>query len=169
MDETLAATLQKLRDIHEPAIPSWWPPAWGWWIFAASILFIVVLTIWYIWKFQYGHRVYWSIRRAARKTLEDYASHRLDDRSFANRINVLYKYLLIDVENRSEAVPAFGTAWQEMLHDRFDEPDFVTGAGRSLGTIRFTTVPYCDPHLKDLVERTLCVVRPPSGSKKTRQ
>ena len=169
MDEALAAALQQMRDIHEPAAPSWWPPALAWWVVGIVALAVLVLLVWYTWRFQLAHRPYQLIRRSAKKIINDYAIHRFSDQMFANKINVLYKHLLINVERRSEAVPAFGTVWQEMLQDRFDEPDFVLGAGRSLGTIRFTPVPYCDPDLKGLVERTLCVVRPPRVSQKHRQ
>ncbi|AWV08366.1 DUF4381 domain-containing protein [Marilutibacter maris] len=36
-----------LRDIHEPAAPSWWPPAPGWWLLVAVVLAIVAAVLWW--------------------------------------------------------------------------------------------------------------------------
>lgn len=33
-----------LRDIHQPAAPSWWPPAPGWWLLAALVVIVVALA-----------------------------------------------------------------------------------------------------------------------------
>lgn len=39
----------KLRDIHLPAAPPWWPPAPGWWILAALALVGVAVAVW-LWR-----------------------------------------------------------------------------------------------------------------------
>lgn len=36
----------ELRDIHLPPDPSWWPPAWGWWLLGVLILGVLLLLAW---------------------------------------------------------------------------------------------------------------------------
>ena len=159
--------LQQLRDIHEPVAPYWFAPTPAWWVVAclAAVLLMVLVRV--LWQRKRLYQPYWTIRRAARKENNSFLIKHLTDQEYTNNINILYKYLLITVEGRREAVPAFGSVWQEMLQDRFDEPDFVTGAGRDLGTIRFMRVKHYDGRLSDLVQRTLCVVRPPKKAERS--
>jgi hypothetical protein len=37
-----------LRDIHQPPVPPWLPPAPGWWILAALVLLVSVLATWWL-------------------------------------------------------------------------------------------------------------------------
>ena len=39
--------LARLRDVHPPQAPSWWPPAPGWWIAAALALALGLLAVRY--------------------------------------------------------------------------------------------------------------------------
>ena len=39
--------LARLRDVHPPAAPSWWPPAPGWWLAAALAIALGVLLVRY--------------------------------------------------------------------------------------------------------------------------
>jgi hypothetical protein len=50
----------RLRDVHPPSEPPWWPPAPGWWIVALITLALVALAIhyalphWRRWRMRQG-------------------------------------------------------------------------------------------------------------------
>lgn len=35
-----------LRDIHQPAAPSWWPPAPGWWVLFVVVVLVAAVGAW---------------------------------------------------------------------------------------------------------------------------
>ena len=41
-----AELLSRLRDLHLPADPAWWPPAPGWWLVAALAVALAALALW---------------------------------------------------------------------------------------------------------------------------
>ena len=43
--ESAVDPLEKLRDIHLPLDPNWWPPAPGWWIILCLFMVIVVFLV----------------------------------------------------------------------------------------------------------------------------
>ena len=45
-----------LRDIHQLQIPSWWPPAPGWWMVFLFILAIVAVTAWVFFRYRARRR-----------------------------------------------------------------------------------------------------------------
>ena len=54
--------LARLRDVHAPSAPSWWPPAPGWW--AALLLAVLLAAI----AIRYGPP-WWRRRRLRRRVL----------------------------------------------------------------------------------------------------
>ena len=62
--------LARLRDVHPPAAPSWWPPAPGWWL--ALVLAVVLALV----VFRYAPRWWrrWRLRRRLLAALKDAAS-----------------------------------------------------------------------------------------------
>jgi hypothetical protein len=54
--------LARLRDVHPPAAPSWWPPAPGWWLALALAVALAVLL------FRYAPR-WWQRLRLRRRLL----------------------------------------------------------------------------------------------------
>lgn len=47
-----------LRDIHQPAGPSWWPPAPGWWLVLAVIALALTAIAWRHWRRHAQRRAY---------------------------------------------------------------------------------------------------------------
>ena len=162
MNEQIAQALAQLRDIHEPALPPFWPIPIGWWILAVTIVAGVVCLIWW-WRSRYTNdRPYRSIREAASALRDLYQDGRLSNREYVDSANRLYKHLLVDVEAVPGSVQADGLLWLNMLADRFNEESFVSGPGKCLGTVRYRPVAFFDERIDELIAKTLCDVKYPS-------
>ena len=162
MNEQIAQALAQLRDIHEPAIPPFWPIPIGWWILAMSIIAALACLVWW-WRSRHADdQSYRSIRKTADELRDLYQCGRLSEHEYADAANRLFKHLLIEVESVPGSVQADGLPWLNMLADRFDEDAFVSGAGKCLGTVRYLPVAFSDTQLDGLISRTLCVVRHPT-------
>lgn len=162
MNEQIGQALAQLRDIHEPAIPPFWPIPFGWWILAVSIIGVIACLIWW-WRSRNAiDRPYRSIRGIATELRDLYQQGQLTDHEYADAANRLYKHLLVDIESVPGSVQADGLPWLNMLADRFDDDAFVYGAGKCLGTVRYRPVSFFDKQLDELVVRTLCAAKRPS-------
>ena len=160
MNEQIMQALMSLRDIHEPAQPSFWPMPPGWWILAICILCALVCLVWY-WRTRVlADRPYRAVRSAANDLQTRFQSRNVGELEYVSAANRLFKYVLTNIEDAPGARKADGALWLNMLAERFNEQAFVTGAGRCLGTVRYTPVAYFDTELNELVEQTLCCVRP---------
>lgn len=159
MNEQIRQALSQLRDIHEPAIPPFWPIPIGWWILAVCLTAVIACLIWWWRNRRANDRPYRSIRGTASQLRDLYRNAQLAEREYADAANRLYKHLLVDVESVPGSVQADGLLWLNMLADRFSDDAFVYGAGKCLGTVRYQSVSFFDAQLDELVARTLCDVR----------
>ncbi len=152
--------LEQLRDIHEPLAPGYWPLTLAWWItIAIAILILVTSVILWI-RLHRKFAPYRYIRNQARTLTQHRLSKEIDGLTYATKINLLYKELFVEVENRHEVISMFGPAWLDMIAERFGQDGFRFGAGRCLGTARFISESFSDNGLDDLVKQTLFKVRP---------
>ena len=162
MNEQIEQALAQLRDIHEPAIPPFWPIPLGWWVLAVSIIAVISCLIWW-WRSRYKNDLpYRSIRETASELRNLYKNGQLTAHEYVDAANRLYKHLLVNVEAVPGAVQADGLQWLNMLADRFNDDAFVSGAGKCLGTVRYRPVSFFDNRLDGLVSTTLCEARVPS-------
>ncbi|MXZ56226.1 MAG: DUF4381 domain-containing protein [Gammaproteobacteria bacterium] len=152
--------IQQLRDIHEPAAPGFWPLSISWWVLF-SLVFVLLIgsVVWIIWR-NYRLAPYKRIRNMARELTDRRESGAIDALTYASGINLLFKELLVDVESRTESTTAFGTTWQDLLADRFNEQAFISGSGACLGNARFVGSSFSDEGLSGLVHNTLYRVKP---------
>ena len=151
---------QQLRDIHEPAVPGFWPLTISWWIlFSFILVMVVILFVWYLWH-QRRLAPYKRIRKLAKELTQQRENGTIDALKYATRVNLLYKELLLDVEDRTESTTAFGASWQDLLAARFDNQGFTIGPGRCLGIARFSGTSFSDEGLVGLVQSTLLRVKP---------
>lgn len=163
-----ADALQQLRDIHVPEVPSWWPPAPGWWLVAALLLGAVV---WVIWRGRRARRRREPIRAARSlyaRVYERYRSGEISGREYLNQSNEVIKRALIHGLGEREARRATGRAWLELLDRHVDEPAFSRGAGRMLGDARFRPRLAADADaVHPLIERLLSGLQPegPGGGR----
>ena len=155
-----ADLIQQLRDIHEPAAPGFWPLSISWWVLFSLVLVLLIVSI--VWLFWRQHRLapYKRIRNAASILTQQRETGVIDGLTYASGINLLFKELLVDIESRTESTTAFGTTWQDMLADRFDEQGFISGPGTCLGNARFVGSSFSDEGLSGLVHDTLLRVKP---------
>ena len=151
-----------LRDIHEPLPPGWWPPAPGWWLVA---LVLGVVLAWTLHRVRRQRRRTGPYREARARfaVLERRrAVGELGPRAFADAANALLKDLLVEAEQRADAVRASGDAWLELLRERCRDADFTGAPGRLLGDDRFRRTLTDDAtDLAALVRNTLDRLRPP--------
>jgi hypothetical protein len=110
-----------LRDIHVPAV-SWWPPAIGWWLLAASVLVAIVAGTWLVIR----HRRRVHPRRAARRELDALAARFARDRdpgALAAGVSKLLRRVALIVEPAAATRNSAG--WRDFLQHRapgaFDE------------------------------------------------
>ena len=151
---------QQLRDIHEPAVPGFWPLAVSWWIlFILSVILLSALIVWYV-RRRKRYVPYKRIRNLARQLTHQRDNGVIDGLMYASGVNLLFKELLLDVEKRTESTIAFGVAWQNLLAQRFNNDAFVSGAGQCLGTVRFKGENFSDEGLSGLVQQTLLRAKP---------
>lgn len=119
-----------LRDIHLPQV-SWWPPAIGWWLLAASIL-IVLSAVAVIWLRGRNAR---ALRRVARRELHALAGRHARDRNdvvLAAGISRLLRRIALLLQ--PDVVASNDSAWREFLSNRVqaaftgDQIDALTDA-----------------------------------------
>lgn len=151
-----ADLLQKLRDIHVPEEPGWWPPAPGWWLLA---VLVIAALVWLAWRGMQAHRRRRPLREARRLYAEIYRRYcqgELTQREYLDQSNELLKRVLIHALDEDPARRASGDAWLELLDAHSAPGTFTRGPGRSLGNARFHPGVEADvPAVHQRVERLL--------------
>ena len=165
MSSPVPNILLDLRDIHSPTPPPWWPPAYGWWLVAITLLALLGAIAWYCFIRYRTMRPYMIVRKEAQTLTRERLDFMLSPRAYADAVNALYKRLLVHVEGRHDVKELYGQPWLQCLGERFKHSGFVDGAGTTLGPKRFEPRPLDDSTLPDLVTATLGRVAPPPRSK----
>ena len=133
--------LQRMRDIHYPDAPGWFPPAPGWWM----LLLLVLLAIAFL-----AHK--WRVIRRARapyssalmllaRAQEKAATGELGTRDYLDQCNQILKRLLVHIRHNDHAVAASGTTWLAELDRLHGGNQFTKGPGQVLGDSRFAPEP----------------------------
>lgn len=151
-----------LRDIHEPLPPGWWPPAPGWWLVALLGVFVLA----WAWRRAWRQRRRTAPYREARTRFAVLERRQkvgeIEARAFADAANALLKGLLVEAEQRADAVRATGDAWLALLRERCRDAAFTAAPGRLLGDGRFRrTLDGDAAELAKLLRRTLDRLGPP--------
>lgn len=102
----------KLRDIHLPAAPSWWPPAPGWWVLAALVLLGLVIGL-MIWRRQ--RRFSWQRQRVLREVDRLAEQHRHDNDQAALAIGLHQLLRRVARQHDPSAARQTGLAWRQTL------------------------------------------------------
>ncbi|WPL19365.1 hypothetical protein Thiowin_04482 [Thiorhodovibrio winogradskyi] len=144
------ATLD-LRDIHEPAPPSPWPPAPGWWLLAALVLALL------IWLGLLGWRA-WRRQRLRQRVLRELAALPATDDCAAliAGVSALLKRVALRQFARDQVAELTGTAWLEFLDQTGGKGQFTQGPGQALKQGPYAPDPDCDaPALRALARTWL--------------
>jgi len=124
--------LARLRDVHPPEAPSWWPPAPGWWI--AAVLAIVLALL--AWRFAPAAWRRWRLRRRLLATLEGSTS--------AAEVSQVLRRAAILRFPAPECAGLHGAAWVEFLERSAKTPGRFAALGDAL-----TAAPYREPRPED--------------------
>ncbi len=129
--------LQRLRDIHYPAQPHWFPPAPGWWL----LLLLAALCCGWLARSYLRRRTRIAPYQAALALLEEtnlaLRAGTLNARDYLDKNNDILKRLLVRVRSEPAAGPVSGGAWLELLDDLNGDRQFSKGPGIALGETRF--------------------------------
>lgn len=106
--DTAADPLSQLREIHT-AQPHWWPPAPGWWVLAAVLLFLLYHACAWLWRWLQHRRRYGRIVQQFNLALTAYDDHG-DRRRLAMDLDVLLRRLALRRFGHDRA-GATGQAW----------------------------------------------------------
>lgn len=132
--------LSELADIHLPDAVPFWPPAPGWWVLAALVMFALVLL--------YRHQLArLFLRRRLGSALREldaaYKAFKLAPQSEKDRnvaglqllqtFNaVLKRVALVHYRDHPEVPRLNGRAWLRFLDARMNSSEFTTGVGQVL-------------------------------------
>jgi hypothetical protein len=138
--------LQRLRDVHLPDAPAWFPPAPGWWLLATVVIVALAFGI----VAQRRRRRRRAPFRTATGTLEDLArgvrAGSSSPADYAHAASAVLKRLIVHVLRRRDAAALTGAQWLALLDALSARGDsyFTRGAGAILGTDRFAPGASCD-------------------------
>ncbi|MCC5873688.1 MAG: DUF4381 domain-containing protein [Gammaproteobacteria bacterium] len=162
--------LNALRDIREPAVPGFWPPAPGWWLLAAGLLVMAIMLVWRAWRRRQRQR---PIRRALEE-LQRWQTRTAGsikagtEAEAASELAALLKRAALTRYPRQTVARLSGDAWLAFLDRSGDTDRFSRGAGRALGDLRYAPVLTFDPDAlaalaRQWLQRHLDGPRPASG------
>jgi Domain of unknown function (DUF4381) len=122
--------LLRLRDIHLPAPPAFWPPAPGWWLLAALLIALLA------WATVVALRRY-RIRRQRRRVLSALArlEHKLVSESTPDalaQLSALLRRLALMRFPRRDVAALTGKAWLHFLDESGGNGRFAEGPGQVL-------------------------------------
>ncbi|MDP1774401.1 MAG: DUF4381 domain-containing protein [Methylobacter sp.] len=140
-------TLLDLKDIHEPEVIGWWPPAIGWWILAVAIPLLIIFLV-------------WLYKRLTRKTALKTANKILaqikqdatrDNLSVVCELSVLVRRVAISVSPRAKAAGLTGRQWLAYLDTSVKGLPFSEGVGQLLADAPYRKTPVTDQELSQLI------------------
>ena len=141
-------TLLDLKDIHEPEVIGWWPPAIGWWILAVAIPLLIILLV-------------WLYKRLTRKTALKTAYKILaqikqdvtrDNLQKLSELSVLVRRVAISVSPRAKAAGLTGRQWLAFLDSSVKGLPFSEGVGQLLADAPYRKTPVTDQELSQLID-----------------
>lgn len=116
--------LLRLRDLHAPAEPGWWPPAPGWWLLVLPI----ALTLWAMVRWLPPRLARWHQHRCLRRDLA-LLTRRLgadaDTSRQAGELSFLLRRAVIVKTGDRSIAGTHGDAWVDWLRQRAPEVELL--------------------------------------------
>ena len=146
--------LQRMRDIHYPEAPGWFPPAPGWW-FLLLLLLLAIGYVLYRWRKRHAQRApYAEALRLLEEATVQLNNSQLDSREYLDLCNQLLKRLLVHINHNPAAAAASGEGWLTELDRLHGGNQFTKGPGAVLGDSRYAkSPPVSPPDLEGLLRK----------------
>ncbi len=130
--------LAELRDIILPPDPSFWPPAFGWWVLTLLIILSVVLLI-------YSFRRLYT--RFARNSVVQIVTdlQNKDSQTAVAELSILLRRVALTKFPRAQVAGLTGKKWLEFLDQSGETDQFTQGPGQLL-----VTAPYARQKVEDV-------------------
>lgn len=130
--------LAGLHPLREPLPVGWWPPAPGWWVLAALVLFGLLALFWLL-RRRYHAGAYRRQALARLDLLRAGYARENDSISYLAGANALLKSVALHAYPRRDVAGCSGPEWLKFLNSALGQaeqfPDsFVTGAYRKDST-----------------------------------
>jgi hypothetical protein len=112
--------LDQLRDIHTAAVPSFWPPAPGWWLLAAVALLLLFQLLRVLAK-------HWVARKrrarlmAALKHIQDSYDPATQPNEYLSQLNRLFRVVALKAFPGTASTRLQGPAWVGFLRSLLPE------------------------------------------------
>ena len=125
--------LAQLRDIHLPNPISIWPPAIGWWILLAVIIFLAIAIGWGIKRHLANKKHQAMINNALDKVLTDYKLEG-NFQAYLQALSELLKRAAINLRGDKHVAAYSGGKWQQYIYQYTseDQKDLCTYFGDEL-------------------------------------
>ncbi|TAN70213.1 MAG: DUF4381 domain-containing protein [Methylobacter sp.] len=144
----MTPTLLDLKDIHEPEVIGWWPPAIGWWILAIAIPLLIIFLTWF-----YKRLTRKTALKTAKKILfqikQDVARDNLQKLC---DLSVLVRRVAISVSPRAKAAGLTGRQWLEFLDSSVKGTPFSEGIGQLLVDAPYRNTQPTEAEISQLTE-----------------
>jgi hypothetical protein len=137
--------LDKLHDIHLPAIEGWWPPAPGWWLIVCVLLLLGFASVRLYLRYQR------SLKVRALRALQQLTLSQQSPEQWLVSLSALLKRVAISRFGRVNVATLHGRAWTNFLNkhgktDFFDQPQ-----GQLLGNPLYQPAQSAQPDRKALL------------------
>ena len=132
----------ELRDIHLPDASLWWPPAPGWWVAAALLLVLGLLTPWLIRRLRYKPVKRLSLGEL--ETIRDGFHSGQVKHDVIKNTAALLRRTLIAYRGREGFAASTGNAWTAQLQELVAGEKFSQAQLQLLGRHRYQRDSDCD-------------------------
>ncbi|GJM06542.1 MAG: hypothetical protein DHS20C10_02760 [marine bacterium B5-7] len=120
--------LQQLRDIHEPAAVSWWPPAMGWWLVLGAIIIVWGVA----WHLLFKRKQRLAAKKQALVEIEKISVSDLSPNDAAAQLSQLMRRLIRHYYPEKQVDALSGDAWLHVVLETAEEKNLSSKIGSAI-------------------------------------